>query len=1001
MDNLDWKAIRSLNGSQREGFEELCAQLARAEGAADAKFERKGTPDAGVECYCVLPDETEWGWQAKYFDSLESSQWSQLDSSVKTALEKHPNLVRYFICVPMDRPDARVQGRRSTLQRWSEHAEKWEGWAADHGMNVEFVWWGSSELLDELSDPKHIGRVHFWFNKRGFDQQWFQDRLKEAIDSAGPRYTPQVHVELPIARSLELFGHSDNEANRVKSLARDVRREPLYARISSGDDEVPGLRCSLDELMKLREEVLSGFAELQFTPDRVGQLENLKESLASAVCMVNEVRTLLRRSESDSQTSRGKTDSAESQSPLRDLSENLLQLQFTLLRVQSEIDEANRIANSSLMILRGDAGTGKTHLLCDLASARIERGAPTVLLMGQRFRETTEPWTQVLQHLGLQGMNTEELVGALEAAAQAANHRALVIVDALNEGEGRSIWLAHLAAFLARLEQSPWIATLLSVRSTYEKAVISEEVRGRAAELVHYGFGDKEYDAVQTFFSHYGIELPSAPILRPEFTNPLFLKIICEGLQQRGEKRIPRGFHGITMAFDLYLDAVNGRLADILDYNVSDKLVRKALDEIAGYFVSEGDRWLPREEAETIVNELLPGRAFSRSLYNALVSEGVLLEDMRWPLPGVSEEVTLTSNQQFTDRILGMLRTVATTLAATVKRLLSWNTDEVTPQTQYSDWTIADKPQEVVSISYERFADHIIVDQLLRRHLDKGDPASSFGEGGELAFLWQDNYYTNSGLIEAMCVQVPELTGKELVTLTPEVGNTFRFAEAFVQSIVWRRLDALTDETLTVFNKLIWGRGASASALDSLLTVSTIPGHLFNSESLDGALRKYSMPDRDAWWSTYLHHTYGKGGAVDRLLDWALAQASRNGDSLEDEVIDLSAVTLAWMLTTSNRFLRDKATKALVSLLTDRLQSTTQLVDRFADVDDPSVAERVYAVVYGVAMRSYDPSGVGELAATVYGKIFASSAPPPHILLRDYARGVVERAIHLGAELDV
>ena len=99
--NLDWNAIRSLDGSQAKGFEELCAQLARAETPAGARFERTGDPDAGVECYCVLPDGSEWGWQAKYFDSLNSSRWRQLDSSVRTALEKHPRLARYFVCAPL------------------------------------------------------------------------------------------------------------------------------------------------------------------------------------------------------------------------------------------------------------------------------------------------------------------------------------------------------------------------------------------------------------------------------------------------------------------------------------------------------------------------------------------------------------------------------------------------------------------------------------------------------------------------------------------------------------------------------------------------------------------------------------------------------------------------------------------------------------------------------------------------------------------------------------
>ena len=115
---IDWNAIRPLNGSRANGFEELCSQLARAECPAGSRFERKGTPDAGVECYAVLNDGSEWGWQAKYFDKLGDSQWTQIQDSVATALERHPRLVRYFICVPLDRPDARIDGRMSAKQRW-------------------------------------------------------------------------------------------------------------------------------------------------------------------------------------------------------------------------------------------------------------------------------------------------------------------------------------------------------------------------------------------------------------------------------------------------------------------------------------------------------------------------------------------------------------------------------------------------------------------------------------------------------------------------------------------------------------------------------------------------------------------------------------------------------------------------------------------------------------------------------------------------------------------
>ena len=104
--DIDWQSIRTINGSQREGFEELVVQLARTESPASAKFDRVGSPDAGVECYCVLDGGCEWGWQAKYFTSaLTPGQWGQLDDSVKTALDKRPELVRYFVCIPRNRSD--------------------------------------------------------------------------------------------------------------------------------------------------------------------------------------------------------------------------------------------------------------------------------------------------------------------------------------------------------------------------------------------------------------------------------------------------------------------------------------------------------------------------------------------------------------------------------------------------------------------------------------------------------------------------------------------------------------------------------------------------------------------------------------------------------------------------------------------------------------------------------------------------------------------------------
>jgi hypothetical protein len=144
--SINWQNLRPLYNSQNTAFEEICCQLASYESAPpSSKFIRKGVPDAGVECFWKLPDGTEWAWQAKYFHEVGKAQWAQLDESVRTALKKHPSLTSYTVCLPLDRRDPRIEDRKDLMDLWDEHVEKWQGWAREAGMSVEFRYWGEHE----------------------------------------------------------------------------------------------------------------------------------------------------------------------------------------------------------------------------------------------------------------------------------------------------------------------------------------------------------------------------------------------------------------------------------------------------------------------------------------------------------------------------------------------------------------------------------------------------------------------------------------------------------------------------------------------------------------------------------------------------------------------------------------------------------------------------------------------------------------------------------------
>src|SRR5262249_12366004 len=136
------------------------------------------------------------------------SQWSQLDASVRTALEKHPRLVECIICIPRDLPDARQEDKASAQDQWNEHVHKWEGWAPDLGRDVRFTYWGAHELGMRLMGDEHRGRLLYWFNQQLFSRQWFEDRLEEAIANADQRYLPQLNVDLPIRQVFEGLGRT-------------------------------------------------------------------------------------------------------------------------------------------------------------------------------------------------------------------------------------------------------------------------------------------------------------------------------------------------------------------------------------------------------------------------------------------------------------------------------------------------------------------------------------------------------------------------------------------------------------------------------------------------------------------------------------------------------------------------------------------------------------------------------------------------------------------------
>jgi hypothetical protein len=600
------------------------------------------------------------------------------------------------------------------------------------------------------------------------------------------------------------------------------------------------------------------------------------------------------------------------------------------------------LANEVGFALYGEAGVGKSHCLMDIALSRQEQGLFSIFILGHQFPTNSQPIADLATLLGLGSHPEEVILGALSSAAESTGAPLILFIDALNESERRSYWASYLPALVDKLRRYPWLRMIVSYRTAYRQELMGE--RQLMPEIEHPGFAGHEIEALSRLCAFYGVEFPSLPILSPEFHNPLFLHLVLRALKNVGETVWPRGLHGFKKAYELFISNCNKRIARRLDCDPDAGWVRRAIQALARRMADSGRNWIAVEEAKQVIDEVYPERAtridYSRSLFRALVDEHVITVDRMWD----------------PDR---------------------------------GEWV------EAVRVTFQRFADHEIAERLLALLGDRPDDEdlrAAFGVGGII-----DLRSLGSSVIEALAIQLPERFGKELVDYIDHADLRHLMRQALLHSFVWRDPNAFPPvERLQAYINEKLG-GLTDEVFDVLLTVCARPEHPLNADFLHRNLVRLPMAERDAVWTLYLHRSFGEPGPpIRRLLDWG---GKADFSKVDRQCVELFATAVCWLFTSSNRELRDRATKVLARIFYQRLDCAKAILERFRDVDDLYVKERLYGAVYGACLwqnrRQRDL--LADLAQWFYDQEFKGGSPLLHLLARDYARGVVEVAARADA----
>lgn len=924
----DFLAIEPIGGDRRFAFEELCCQLALDEPrTADARYFRKGSgADAGVECFVIRADGSEVAWQAKFFDSFEDSQLAQLSESFGQALTKHPQLVEYVVCIPINLRDARANKRsRSQLERWQEWAKKSALAAKEQGRTVKIDLWSASVLLAKLTvdTPAAIGRRKYFFGELPISSQWLRAKFNETKASLAERYTPADEVELPIFDAVEGVSRSRKLAEQATGWVdrlNGIWVSAIVRNLRNHSEDHPKLGVafrSLYESLSTAQDAGSAMA----TDIWLQQADALKDEIHATLIAIRPPKEP------------GKPHSITwAQRSLFDLLEQVEKVQTHLA------EPLFRFVNDDALLVTGAAGAGKSHLLADATESALNRGQPALMLLSSSFAADVPVGRQILDILDLHGIPFEVLLGALNAAAIASRCKAVILIDALNERHGPELWTQEAERFLQQLKPYKNLAVVLSCRTTYLPLVFrSEELLKRLPKLEHVGFSGGGGRYARRYLANRGIEPFGGPTGLQELTSPLFLKACCDALKAQGLSAFPKGSQSLSQLYQLFLGRSYAAIESDLELSNYVAIPKRAAEAFTALVRKSQDGYVALDDANRALESVRPSHGKrNESLLFQFEKEGVL-----------TVEVVKDSSGQ------------------SVRR---------------------------VRFTFERIADLLVAEELLAEHLALSPNLRRPRKGSPLhGLLSSDELRTKAGVLEILAVLLPERHALELpdvVVAGRRTSLAWACRPAFEQSVLLRDQRFVTERTRELALEL---DGTGLDWLRMMLCFATEPDNQFNAEFLDEKLQLLPMAQRDANWTCPVVQYLGDDdNPVDGLIEWANERGSEA--NLEVARASLAATALTWFLTSSNRKLRDRATKALGNLLRPRLGLTDGLLRRFRVVDDSYVLERLLAALYGAVLHENDAAVVTSVARSVYANIFEDCRPPVHLLIRDHAAGILEYA---------
>ena len=893
---ITWDEFKYKNSNTRITFENMCRMLFKRF-YFDCDVTLHSNPNnPGVEVVPVYSEKLSKtiSFQAKFFE--QTVDYQQIKESVKKVIKyyaKELDLLVVYSNIDINTTNKSYTSIKTILE--------------ESGIELEIV--TNQEILDQVLDHPKIKDAYF--SGLSINESWNSTYIKACIESLGDRHN-SFNIETNTDECLSLFIHDKDGINLINSRKEKTIGE-LKDIVNDYPDQKEFIYACIQEVHSLNDISRENILECLNWEDTVKN--NLQKYLDDISTIINELKHRLEEG--------------------KDIDKNDQDLWHykklvSVLDVLSVNDFEEKYLINKTLIISGDAGTGKTHILAEKANKLINDNHLVILLLGQNFITNDYITLQIPQVLGKNG-TIDELLNSLEAYGENNECTIPIMIDAINESAYKEIWKQGLSSLICKIENYNYLKLVISYRKGYESFLIDDFVKNKLNKSIcilnHYGFMDNSYEAIKKYLDYYNIPFSPSYLLDSEFTNPLFLKLFCK--TYNGEEV------DLQKLIERLLSIANVEVCNSIDLDPSRNYIKALLNELCIYFLNKKVKIISFQELMSLDFWGTYGLSNNKpSIINQLIKNGIINSFIRNEV-----EYCYLGYNILEDYLIGK---VAISLYP--------SNDEI------KDYII----HNILNIQKGKIQNH--------------DFIGVFGACSNLFYEKFQNELVNE------VIGICDNYSKEIII------------EHFLEFYKLRKSNCINVDFFIEFvnNQQI----DSETVFSIILSNALKTNNPLNAKFLHKKLLNKTLAIRDYIWTTYINMFTIEENRILYLID--LIAKGKVDNVVCQQNNHLMVVLFSWFLSSSNTVIRDTASRALIEILKRNFELCQYVLELFENVNDPYILQRLYAVVFGACTKRTNPwsEEYEKLTKYIYKTVFDKKYVYPDILLRDYAKLIIELYVH-------